>query len=308
MELAALQQSIIKGEKKPYYVFCGLETSIRDVYINEIAKKFSLTKTSIEEPGQALTAQDNNLLSVSSLYVIKENKDLLTDENLIAKLKSYKGKNSIVFCYTEIDKRKATYKALEEDVVWFNHLTEDKLVPYIKKLVPNASEDFCRDLTYVAENNYGRLLLELDKATTYAKIEQLTIEKAFYDLLASGVITPPETADTIAFVNSFMSGDAEKTFMLADLIDSSQFIGALSLLYSNIRQYYLVYSYSGSGKITEETGLQYFIIQKIKDSKKYFDIETLEFGMGFILKVISEIKNGTIEVETALYYVIAKLL
>jgi DNA polymerase III delta subunit len=308
MEIHTLQQSIIKGERKPYYVFCGLETSIRDVYINEISKRFNLTKTPIEDPLQALKTQDNNLLGLDKLYVIKESKELLSDEDIVAKLKGYKGTNSIVICYTEIDKRKTVYKLLENDIVWFNHLMDDKLMPYIKKVIPQASEQFCKDLIYISENNYGRLLLELDKATTFGKIEDISTEKAFYDLFSCGAITSPETEDSIVFVNTVMAGNIEKSFDMADLIDSNQVIGVLSLLYSNLRQHYLVYSYSGSGKITEETGLQYFIIQKIKDTRRYFSNEQLEFGMEIVLKTINNIKLGNIEAGTALYYVIARLL
>jgi len=308
MELHTLQQSIRQGDKKPFYVFCGLETSIRDVYINEICKRFNLTKTPIEDPLQALKTQDNNLLGLDRLYVIKENKDFLTDDNLLTKLKSHSGKNSVVLCYTEVDKRKTLYKTLENDIVWFNHLTDDKLIPYVKKVIPEASEQLCRDLIYIAENNYGRLLLELDKAITFGKIEGISVEKAFYDLFACGAITSPETEDSIVFVNTVMDGNVEKAFNIADNIDVNQVIGVLSLIYSNLRQHYLVHSYSGSGKITEETGLQYFIIQKIKDGKRYYSVEKLEFGMELVLKTISNIKLGNSEAATALYYIIARLM
>lgn len=308
MELPALQQEIIQGIRRPFYVFCGMETTIRDVYINQLSKRLNLDKVYVEDFLTAINGQDNNLLSSSKLYVIKENKDLLAIEPLVEKLKSYKGRNSFVFCYTEFDKRKAIYKSLENDIVWFNHLTNDKLIPYIKKLIPEASQQLCNDLIYISENNYGRLLLELDKATTYAKIDQISVEKAFYELLGSGAITVPETADGLAFVAAVMEGNLDKSFDIARTMDTSQNIGWLSLLYSNIRQHYLVYSYNGAGKITEETGIQYFIIQKIKDSKKYFSVEMLEYAMGVILKVISEIKNGTIENELAIEYTLAKIL
>ena len=307
MELAALQKTIINNEQKPFYIFAGMETTIRDVYINQITKRFNLVKVTLESVLQALTTPKNNLFNTRYLYIIKDDKDLLKDETLLTTLLAYTGDCPIVVCYSEFDKRKSAYKKMEEHIVWFNHLEEKQLVPYVEKIIPNESPQFYKDVIYVCENNYGKILLELDKVLTYSRISQQKPSQIFYDMVNEGIIALPPDDEGIAFVEAVVARDTSRVFNMLEEIDPTNTIGLLSLLYNNLKQLYLVYSYSGKGKITDETGLKYFIIKKIQDNRRVYTVDKLEQIMKLIMDTIYGIKQGKISQEYALDYVLTKL-
>ena len=157
MELTTLNSNISKGISSYYYIFTGLETTIRDIYIDKISEIFGLKKIYVDSVSVAFIGNQKNLFNENRLYIVKEDKDLLTDEKLMKKLKDYNGNNSIIICYTIVDKRKTFYKQFEDEIVWFNYLETDKLLPYVKKEIPDGNDNLYKDIIYVGENSLSLL-------------------------------------------------------------------------------------------------------------------------------------------------------
>jgi DNA polymerase III delta subunit len=307
MELATLNSSISEKQFSPVYIFAGLETTIRDIYINEISKAFQLKKSYVEAFKDVITASQKSLFNETKLYIVKDDKQLLTLDTLIDKLKNYDSTSPVIICYPTLDKRKLFYREFEEKIVWFNYLETKQLIPYVEREIPNGDMDFYEDLIYVCGNDYGRLLLEINKVQLYSKLKIMTPQSSFYSLISKGVIKIPDEDEIFKLSDSLLTGDFKEVLKKIDNYELDEAIKNLSALYSVVRNHYLVRTYHGKGRIETDLNIPKFIIGKIERSKKYFTINALENSMNLIMNTIYKIIKGQIDINIAFQYVVLKI-
>lgn len=308
--LVALNLQLSKGEFLPYYIFIGEETTIMKTYINKIAQlSCANSVTYIDSLNEVFTKTASNLFSNDVVYVVFEDKDVLTTEKLQQRLLSYNRKMPIILIYLTMDKRLSFYKKFEERITWFPLLETQQLVPIIKQHVAFENDKAYKDIINVCDNNYGRILLEIDKINKYSALKNTTKVSAFYELLASGVISASPENELLSFVDYVMNRNINKVLGMLPHMDINENIKTLTYLYNSIRTYFLVQSYKGDkSKITQEIGLSWAILKNIVSSRKAYSVDELERALHLIRNTINNIKQGLIDNNIALYYVIFKIL
>ena len=167
MNIQELQKQIVSKELNNLYVFLGEEIAIQKIYINKIAEVMNLEIQYVEEYKQIHNSLNvNDLFGTKKLYVILDDLDILKQENIWGEINT--NGHIIIFKYNTIDKRNKFYKYFEQQIVEFNCLSEDVLVKYIQKELPNLSEPNCKKLIDICNSNYNQILLEIDKINNYA--------------------------------------------------------------------------------------------------------------------------------------------
>lgn len=310
MELSLLNTEISKKVIKPTYIFVGPETALRDIYISKLMEAGNLTsKRYFDSLREALTAPEFNLLNQKYLYIVKDEKELLSSEKLIKAFKEYKKASTpIIVYFTTLDKRKAFYKEFESNIIWFNKLDTKQLIKYAKTLIDGETEGFYKTFIEVCGNDMGRMKLEADKIVTYGSVYNMPYRKIFEKFVNEGLIFSESEEVNFQFANDVLFGKAHRVFQLLENIDPVDNIRILSLLYTIFRQHYLVRSYNGNGKVSDETGVPVFAVSNIKNNTPYFTMSELQLALRIIPQTIYGIKNGLIDNDFALKYVLAYLL
>ena len=79
--------------------------------------------------------QNNTFMNKPNCYVIRDDKDYLSQEKIWAGLNSgvTQGKNVIILIYTNLDKRSKFYKSHTDMLTEFEKLIPEVLAKYIKK-------------------------------------------------------------------------------------------------------------------------------------------------------------------------------
>lgn len=169
MNIQELQKQIIDKQLNNLYVFLGEEIAIQKIYINKIAQINKLEIQYVEEYKQIHNSLNvNNLFDIKKLYVILDDLDILKQENVWQDIKP--NGNIIIFKYNNLDKRNKFYKQFENNIVEFNKLSDEVLIKYIQKELPNGTnltDINCKKLIDICGSSYNQILLELDKLKHY---------------------------------------------------------------------------------------------------------------------------------------------
>lgn len=302
MEVAALKQHIKSGELLDFNVFTGDEWAVQDIYIKQIAKakKCNIKRiNAFADIYQTLKAR--SFVQNSAVYVLRDDKDILTLDKVQNALKAgILGDNTLILLLTNTDKRTKFYKAFKDRFVEFESLAEPVLIKYIQREI-DLSEKECSKLIELCENNYGRILLEIDK------LKRLGV--SFDEAVKEGVIHRPPKDAIFDFVDAVMKGYTDISFQLYEdckQVGESTLV-ILSVLYNNIKQTLQVQSYEGND-VVKATGLQPWLINKIK--KEYINVYTdseLVEAMRHIREWERGIKLGYRDEQFAVPVVLEKL-
>jgi DNA polymerase III delta subunit len=200
------------------------------------------------------------------------------------------------------------WKNFKDRAVEFRPLQEDTLVKYIRKIVYNLSEESCLKLIEACEDDYGRILLELDKVIAYwEKTNGKKDENAIVDMfLKDGTIYQPPYDALFDFVAAVLDRNAGKSF---NLLEQSYAVGEsnmvlLSVLYTNIRTLLMVQS----SKDYKKLGLNGFAVKNvIRYTHNYTNGELIK-AMRTIREAEKGIKTGEMPDDISMQYVLAHIL
>lgn len=298
MELPELQLQIKNKVFDDYYIFLGEEIAIQKIYINKIAEIENLELNYVEDFKSIHNKLNvNDIFNTKKLYVILDDTDFVKNEKVYNEfINLNKTGNIIIFKYNNLDKRSKFYKQFQNKIVEFNKLSDEVLTQYIKKELPVLSDDNCKKLIDICGSNYNQILLEIDKIKMFINYPYNTPHKEISDI-------------TFEFIEKVLKRDIKQIYVLYKQLNQigESNIKLLSLLYTNFKTILLIQSCK-TNDICKTTGLQYYQVKYNQDKLNYYSIGELVNCLKLIQKIESGIKQGLIEEEISINYLLCNIL
>lgn len=167
MEITEVKNDIRNKTFKPFYIFAGEEWRVQRIYIDQIStvsgKELRYIDSITDIYGKLKT---NSFAQRSYVYVVRDDKDLMTNEKVQSTIADVLKDNILLLLLTTVDKRLKFYKTYKDAIVEFEALKPAILKKYIQKEI-SLSDKNCEKLMEVCEYDYGRCLLEIDKIKRY---------------------------------------------------------------------------------------------------------------------------------------------
>lgn len=314
MEVQALKQLIQSDNIPSFMIFTGDEWKIQQLYIQQIAKVRKLEVEHIEAVSDILpNLNARSLFSVSKLYVVRDDKEFMSEEKLQKRVLNSLKQNMLILQLTTVDKRLKIIKSYNDSIVEFNELNEAILKRYIQR-ESNLSDVYINLLLRICENNYGRCLLELDKMKYYKYWAEMhnydmDYDEAFDCLMEDGAIYIPPKDAVFDLVKAVLQNKPQLAF---ELYNDCKDVGEATLviltnLYNTTKQVLQVQTCKTSD-IAKTTGLTAWQIKHAKELVGYYKAGELSYLMRLIQKVEKSIKTGEIEEAIAVDYVLTNFL
>lgn len=316
MNITDVKTDIKNGAIRSYYIFTGDEFEVQRIYINKIAEVLGYDVrrvNSLSEVWPELTSPV--LFGSACVYVIRDDKDILQDETVQTRLaQGNLNDNIVILLITAVDKRTKFYKANADKIVLFERLSTDMLVKYCQRLT-TLNRANCERLIAICENDYSRILLEIDKIKQYlmaveSKVEgQSRYDTAFEYLVKEGAIAVPPQDAVFDLVDAILKRQVKRAYYL---FDQCKQVGEanmviLSVLYNNAKQVLQVQACE-SRDVCKTTGLNAWQVKCAKEkADKYTDGELVNM-LKFIQKIQKDIITGQIDETIAVDYLLVQIL
>lgn len=314
MEIADLKAHIQNNTLESFYIFAGDEWKVQEIYINQIAKVKNKEIKRIDSITDVYSSLRNTaLIKKSFLYVVRDDKELMTNEKIQSQLLSLLKDDMLILVLTTLDKRLKFYKTYKDSIVEFELLNPLILRKYVQKEIA-LSDKNADKLIDVCEGNYGRCLLEIDKIknysslmSTYPNTDKYNI--AFSNLLEDGTLAHPPKDAIFDFVDAILDNKLNLVYNLyKECIDCGEAVMVmLTVLYNNAKAVLQVQSCE-SNDIEKSTGLTSWQINNArKHYNKYRNRELINI-MDLCYECQKGIVTGTIEEEFVMPYIMASVL
>lgn len=320
MDVAELKAEIASRNFRPFYIMTGPEWKVQQIYIEQIARASGKTLRFIESISDIASRQGAALMRKSYVYVLRDDRELMTNERAQENLERIVGDNIVILEATTLDKRTKFYKTYKNTIVEFEPLGEQILRKYIKKEIP-LSDKNCNKLMEVCEYDYGRCLLEIDKIKRFIvvnrrddrdlhaePVEQYT-DYCFRTLLESGAIYQPPKDAIFDFVDAILDHKVNSAFNLYHqcLAVGEATMVMLSVLYMNAKATLQVQS-CNSSDIAKSTGLTPFQISNAKKHARIHTNRELINIMRLCQSCQQAIVTGELEEEFAMEKILVNVL
>lgn len=307
MEVQELKQMIKQNKIPNFLIFTGEEWKVQELYIQQIAKVKNLSVCHVDEIDEVWKElKARTLFGRDTLYVLRDDKELLTNEKIYSQITDILKNNMLILVLTSVDKRLKMLKQYNSSIVEFKALNEAILKQYIKQEI-ELSDRSCEILMEICENNYGHCLLEIDKIKRnrwgYGE-DSIDPNKVFQQMLKDGTIYVPPKDTLWDFIKAFLQDKPLLAYELyQDLKElNSPTFAILTNLYNNTKAVLQVQTCT-SKDISKSTGLTNWQIRNAKECVGRFSNEDLEYLMRLIQKVESGIKKGKIAESIAIDYI-----
>lgn len=313
MQLAELMKKIATNTLDRFYIFYGEEQKILDIYLEHIAGLgyrpiYTDTVQSIVK-----NIGKKSLDNTPKLYIVNADMDYLKAENSWKATQELisKTKHIVVLRYNTLDKRNSFYKQNIDCIVEFSYLDVAVLTKYINNILPKLSAAHCDKICSMCGNDYGRILLEVDKVKHYMQVHKVSEDIAFMRLLEQDAIYADVGDITFKLTDAVLYGDIDtsRKYMMEALRKGEPAMVIASVLYTGFRNMLAV---QGLGKdksdAVKRTGLQYWQIKQVMDKLGGYSNTDLLRNMKLCQFVESGIKTGKIDDSIALEYLIVNCL
>ena len=315
MNVAEVKKHI--KDKKPlsYYVFTGEEIEVMNIFINKIAEVSGSTLARVDSLSSVISAlQNRSFLSPKTCYVIRDDKEYMSAENLWEKFESgeIQQGNIVIMLYTNLDKRSKFYKHSENRLVIFESLSHENLKREIQKRI-NLSDSNTDKLIDICEGNLGRILMEIDKIKSYHQGYRLPADGyydgVFEDLLKDGTIYQPAQDCIWDFVEAVLTHKPKRSFGLMQeaLEFGNPTLTLISVLYKDTKQLLQVQA-CPYDDVAKSTGLSGWDIKRARSRIDKYSNRELINAMKIIREAEKGIKSGNIEESMALDYILINIL
>lgn len=321
MQVAEIKNDIKSGSVRDFYIFNGDEWKVQEIYINQLAKAKNLRIKRINSINDIyVQLRNKSFLSSNFCYVVRDDEAFISNEQLWSQVKNSKifAGNIYILQLTNLDKRTKFYKAFQDEICVFEHLEPRILKKYIQKEI-DLNDKNCQDLMEICEYDYGRCLLEIDKIKNYAEHELFApftqdvvhweLDDVFEILVKEGAIYQPPKDAIFDFVDAVLR---KKVNLSLELLQECYDIGEatmvmLTVLFNNVRSTLQVQTYHGDN-LSKATGLTGWEIKLAKSHIGYYTDDWLEYMLLEIQRVESGIKQGKIEEEFAMRYLLGQIM
>lgn len=321
MELAQLMQHLAGGTNIPHYmIWFGEEQKIIDMYLDRIKSFYK----PVHCESVAFVVNQLRVKSLdksNKIYIVAEDDEYRKNEQAWNNVKEMlnKSKHILLLRYASVNKKLKFYTQQKESFTEFVHLQPDILTSYIQKDI-DLSDSNCEKLIAMCGNDYGRILLEMDKiwqlrSSKFSHLEKggniIEADKAFDILIKQGAIYSEIGDITFELTNAVLGGYPDKAIQKLDEAKrkGEPTLRIISILYDGFRN---LVSYNALGKDKKDagkrTGLTGWQIKQCIDLNGGYSMKELIRNMMLCQRVESGIKQGTIEEEIALEYCILSCL
>ena len=319
MKLADLMQAITNKSIPHFLILYGEEQAILNIYINQIEQVLNqehITQDNIKQVLNKVTKK--NLDKSAHLYVVNEDLDYIKSEAAWERVKQVftdKSKHYLILRYTSIDKRSAFYKR-HSNIVEFTHLSDDILISYIQRSLPDLNEKNSSKLVEYCNHDYGRILMEVDKIKQWKEHntddEGTPQTDSVFKLLDKQGLFHKEIGDiTFELTDAVLGGYPETAIQKLDEAKrkGEPAMMIASILYNGFRNL-LAYQGLGTNKqgAMERTGMTKGELYGCTKNVGGYRISEVKRNMLICQKVESGIKMGKIDEDIALEYVVLSCL
>ena len=309
MDVLDVRQQIRDRKTDNFYIFTGEEGAIQSAYIRKLAEINGCRIKRIDSLSEIYSKRSNSMIKTKDCYVVMNDADAIKYEKSWAdSLKSVLGKNMLILQFTSIDKRSKFYNTFKDIIVDFKYLPETILLKYVRRETA-LSMPYAKKLIEICENDYSRMMFEMDKIKQYAQAAGVSHDDALRELVEKDVIYVPEKDRAIDFIDAVAGGKITDSFkLLEECVESGEAtLAMLSLLYSQMRRLLQVQGCQ-SKDIAGVTGLEDWEIRKSKNFCGVYSNAELVDALRTIRKVERGLKTGMVEEPVCLDYVLIKIL
>ena len=313
MELVNLMKKISEDNIPHFLILFGEEQKILELYEDKIAEKLQAKKVICESVSNFVSTVGRKSIDKSKkVYIVQEDMNYLKAEDSWDKIQKYVKNNYIILRYNSLDKRSAFVKKNQQNIVEFSHLSDDVLQQYIQRDLPDLSDENVSKLIRYCSNDYGRILLEIDKVKQYMKsIKSKNEDKCFEELDKQGLFHKEIGDITFELTDAVLGGYTEKAIQKLDEAKrkGEPAMMIATILYTGFRN---LLSYQGLGKnkqgAVERTGMTNGEVWRCSKLTGGYNIKELKRNMFLCQKVESGIKMGNIDEDIALEYLVLSCL
>ena len=313
MELVNLMKKISEDNIPHFLILFGEEQKILELYEDKIAEKLQAKKVMCGSVSNFVSIAGRKSIDKSKkVYLVQEDMNYLKAEDSWDKIQKYLKNNYLILLYHSLDKRSAFVKKNQQNIVEFSHLSDDVLQQYIQRDLPDLSDENVSKLISYCSNDYGRILLEIDKVKQYMKsIKSKNEDKCFEELDKQGLFHKEIGDITFELTDAVLGGYPEKAIQKLDEAKrkGEPTMMIATILYTGFRN---LLSYQGLGKnkqgAVERTGMTNGEVWRCSKLAGGYSITELKRNMFLCQKVESGIKMGTIDEDIALEYLVLSCL
>lgn len=315
MEVKVVKQHIKDKVFDKFYIFSGDEIALQNIYINKIAQVANLTIKRIDSMSEIYNSKrGRSFVNQSYCYVIRDDKDFMKYEKAWDTVEQILGSNMLIFLITQVDKRSKFYKHFKDKIVEFNYLDTNVLVRYIQKEC-GLNEKNATRLAQLCENDYSRILLEIDKIKCYREAynqdnsNETDDNQVLLWLIEDGTIYQPPKDAIFDFVDMVLRHNILKSF---ELLEDCKNVGEASMvmqsvLYNNVKHLLQVQS-CDSKDISKSTGLSGWDIKLVRDKCGTYRNGQLVDALRLLRWIEKGIKTGGIEDAMSIEYFLVNFL
>lgn len=317
MELVDLMKRIAEKNIPHFLILYGEEQTILDIYVQNIFKTVGAKKFNFESVSSAVKHSGKKSLDKSTkLYTVIDDNAFIKAEDNWKQVKDSMNKNYLILRYNSLDKRSAFFKRNKENIVEFSHLTEDVLLQYISRDLPELDENNAKKLVGYCNSDYGRILLEIDKINQwqehYTDNEGTPKTDSVFKLLDKQGLFHKEIGDiTFELTDAVLGGYTELAIKKLDEANrkGEPAIMIASILYNGFRNL-LAYQGLGSNKkgAVERTGLSKGDIWRCSKNYGGYSLDEVRRNMLICQSIESGIKTGSVDEDIALEYLVLSCL
>lgn len=316
MTLLDVKHQIKSRELLPCYCFTGEEIGIMSIYIHKIAEVLDAQLVNADTVSEIV--QNNTGLSLirqRKIYVIHDDADFLKQEKIWDRFMNGEAlkNDTLILVFNSLDKRSKFYKTYSDTIVEFTRLNSSILSVYLKREIALLDSNI-EKLIEVCDNDYSRMFLEADKIKQYACFGEehgydVTYDEAFRDLLSDGTIHQNPYDAIFDFVDAVLRHQVKRAYVLLENCNAigEHTLALLSVLYTNAKQTLQLQS-CGDSDIASSTGLTPWQIKMAKSRAGVYRNGDLVYLMRVIQDTERKIKQGQIEEEYAVDYVLTNIL
>lgn len=313
MEVYSVLNDIKNGTLRNFYIFAGEEWKVQQIYIEQIAKVKNLKIKRINSINDIFNQlQNKSLLSSNFCFVCRDDEAITRNEQLWAQVRKGKifSNHIYILLLTNIDKRTKFCKEFATEICEFKHLEPRVLQKYIQKEIDLSAQN-CKKLMEICEYDYGRCLLEIDKINQYVNYlgPAQTQNGVFDKFIKEGVVYQPPKDAIFDFVDAVLRHEVNKSFeLLGECYDIGEAtMVMLSVLFNNTKNVLQVQACNNSD-IAKSTGLTGWEIKLAKEKLGHYDNDYLVYMLRQIQKTESGIKQGKIDEDIAMQYLLSVIL
>ena len=313
MELLDLMKKISNNDIPHFLIFFGEEQKIIDIYIQNIMQSVDGKKVVVDNVSQAIKDNGKKSLDKSiKVYVVTEDTAFLTKDESWENVRKSMHKNYLILRYHSLDVKKN-----QQNIVEFSHLSNEVLQQYIQRDLPDLSDENVSKLISYCNNDYGRILLEVDKIwqAQSSRLSNFNINldsnDCFEELDKQGLFHKEIGDITFELTNAVLGGYPETAIQKLDEAKrkGEPAMMIVSILYNGFRN---LLAYQGLGKnkqgAMERTGLTKGELYGCTKNVGGYSIAEVKRNMLLCQKVEAGVKMGTIEEDIALEYLVLHCL